>query len=281
MPATVFSGLAFLDDTGKIPADAIPAGAAGPPGPQGEQGEPGLTGDTGATGPTGPAGPQGIQGTAGAAGAQGIQGIQGPTGATGATGDTGPAGAAVSVLAAWPIGSIYQSTVSTSPATLFGGTWTAIAAQFLVGFLALDPDFGTAGATGGAKTVTLDATQIPSHTHVQNSHTHVQDSHNHVQDAHTHVQNSHTHASVSMQGSATPATTGTHIVNSTATGGSVRNSATGTASATAVNQNATAVNQVATAVNQSATAVNQNTGGGLSHNNLPPFRVVYMWTRTA
>jgi len=46
-----------------------------------------------------------------------------------------------------------------------------------------------------------------------------------------------------------------------------------TGGASSINQNATAVNQNATAVNQNATAVNQNTGGGLAHNNLPPFIV--------
>lgn len=51
---------------------------------------------------------------------------------------------------AWPIGSIYISTRSTSPAVLLGfGTWTAIEAQFLVGVKAGDPEFG-AGASGGA-----------------------------------------------------------------------------------------------------------------------------------
>ncbi len=79
-------GLAFLDTDGKIPAAAIPAGAAGPQGPQGDPGP------TGATGPQGPTGATGSAGAAGAQGQQGIQGIQGPTGATGSTGATGPTG---------------------------------------------------------------------------------------------------------------------------------------------------------------------------------------------
>jgi microcystin-dependent protein len=44
-----------------------------------------------------------------------------------------------------------------------------------VGLLAADADFGTLGATPGAKTVTLDSTMIPSHTHTtdsQGAHTH-------------------------------------------------------------------------------------------------------------
>jgi hypothetical protein len=66
----------------------------------------------------------------------------------------------------YPIGSIYESTVSTSPATLFGGTWTAMEGTFLVGKAAAGT-FSTAGATGGAETVTLTAAQsgVPAHAH--------------------------------------------------------------------------------------------------------------------
>ena len=51
-----------------------------------------------------------------------------------------------------PIGSIYESTVSTSPASLFGGTWEAIdAGRFLVAAGTGYP----AGDTGGSATVSL------------------------------------------------------------------------------------------------------------------------------
>lgn len=68
----------------------------------------------------------------------------------------------------WPVGCIFLAVVSTNPATLLGqGTWTQIARdRFLVG-QGTDADFDTAEETGGAKTVTLDVTQIPSHTHTQ------------------------------------------------------------------------------------------------------------------
>src|SRR3990172_5507683 len=96
----------------------------------------------------------------------------------------------------WPIGSIFTAVVSTNPGTLLGfGTWSAFGAgRVLVGLDSGDADFDTVEETGGAKTVTLDATMIPAHTHTQNAHTHTQDSHNHTQDAHTHTQNAHNHA---------------------------------------------------------------------------------------
>lgn len=55
----------------------------------------------------------------------------------------------------YPVGSIYISVVSTSPATLFGGTWSAFGAgKTLVGIDASDAAFDTAEETGGAKTHT-------------------------------------------------------------------------------------------------------------------------------
>ena len=69
-------------------------------------------------------------------------------------------------LKKYPVGAIYQSTVSTSPATLFGGTWSAIAAgKMLVGFDAADADFDTVEETGGAKTHTLSVAEMPIHNH--------------------------------------------------------------------------------------------------------------------
>lgn len=64
-------------------------------------------------------------------------------------------------LRKWPIGSIYMSVSSTSPATLFGGTWSALEGRFLIG---ADGTY-TAGSTGGAATHTLTTAEIPSHSH--------------------------------------------------------------------------------------------------------------------
>lgn len=58
-----------------------------------------------------------------------------------------------------PVGSIYQSTVSTSPATLFGGTWEQLSGRFLI---AANSTY-TAGSTGGEASHTLTLEEIPSH----------------------------------------------------------------------------------------------------------------------
>ena len=61
----------------------------------------------------------------------------------------------------YPIGAIYVSTSSTSPASLFGGTWEQIKDRFL---LAAGTSY-TAGSTGGAATHTLTTAELANHYH--------------------------------------------------------------------------------------------------------------------
>ena len=65
------------------------------------------------------------------------------------------------LLMAHPIGSIYSSTVATSPADLFGGTWERIKGRFIWGI----DDGENAGDTGGEATHTLTVDEMPSHSH--------------------------------------------------------------------------------------------------------------------
>lgn len=64
----------------------------------------------------------------------------------------------------YPVGSIYMSTSSTSPATLFAGTsWERIEGRFL---LAAGSTYA-AGSTGGEATHTLTVAEMPNHDHNQ------------------------------------------------------------------------------------------------------------------
>jgi microcystin-dependent protein len=151
----------------------------------------------------------------------------------------------------YPVGSLYISVVSTNPATLFGfGTWDAFAAgRTLIGIDGTQTEFDTVEETGGAKTHTLIAAEMPSHTHIQ-------DSHNHTQNSHTHTQSVNSATTGGLSGYTPDTSTNTSVTSGYSTGAT-------------------------TATNQATTATNQNTGGGGAHNNLQPYIVVYMFKRTA
>ena len=62
----------------------------------------------------------------------------------------------------YPVGSLYWSSKSTNPSSLFGGTWVQIKDRFV---LACGDIYKTVGATGGASNVTLSVSNMPSHSH--------------------------------------------------------------------------------------------------------------------
>lgn len=61
----------------------------------------------------------------------------------------------------YPVGSIYMSVNATSPATLFGGTWTQLKDRFLLGAGSTYEN----GTTGGEASHKLSANEMPSHAH--------------------------------------------------------------------------------------------------------------------
>ena len=121
----------------------------------------------------------------------------------------------------YPVGSIYWSSKNTNPGTLFGGTWQQIKDRFI---LAAGDSYSN-GATGGAATVTLTVSNMPSHSHsftpsgTVASHTHTGPSHSHsftpsgTVSSHTHsftpsgTVGSHTHTGPSHTHSFTPSGT--------------------------------------------------------------------------
>lgn len=123
------------------------------------------------------------------------------------------------LLAAHPVGSIYQSTEATSPATLFGGTWQAIEGRFL---LAAGGGYA-AGSTGGEAAHTLTADEMPCHSHAYDRQPY---GYAEIQDI--------------GQVLAEKQSTAAYVTGAT-----------------------------------------KEAGGGQSHNNLPPYLVVYAWKRTA
>ena len=75
--------------------------------------------------------------------------------------DIGAATVSAMLDKAYPVGSIYMSVNSTSPGTLFGGTWVQIKDRFL---LAAGTTY-KAGSTGGEASHTLTVSEMPSHYH--------------------------------------------------------------------------------------------------------------------
>ena len=66
----------------------------------------------------------------------------------------------------YPVGAVYISMNNTSPATLFGGSWTKVEGKFLLGTSSTYPS----GSSGGEETHTLTVEEMPSHRHTLNGH---------------------------------------------------------------------------------------------------------------
>lgn len=150
----------------------------------------------------------------------------------------------------YPVGSIYLSVNSTNPGTIFGGTWTQLKDRFLLGA----GYTYTNGATGGAATVTLTTSQLPAHAHGATFSSGKAAS----AGAHTHqIGTDYDGGGGSVYGTVHKASTGAEkMAGATSSNGAHTHTVTGTVAVS-------------------------NTGGGGSHNNMPPYLVVYMWKRTA
>ena len=147
----------------------------------------------------------------------------------------------------YPVGSIYMSTVSTNPATLFGfGTWEAMPAGRVL-LAQGTASWGTtynAGSTGGEATHTLTVGELPAHNHAATISTNGE----------------HNHTALGCNSSAGP--NNGHF-------GEIGNKTDGSYANTEY------------AGNHSHTISINNIGGNNSHNNMPPYIAYYIWKRIA
>lgn len=83
--------------------------------------------------------------------------------ANGGTGQSTLSSAAIALMPYfYPVGTVLTFGVSTNPATLLGfGIWTAIAGRVIFGIDSGQTEFDTLDETGGSKTKTLSASEIP------------------------------------------------------------------------------------------------------------------------
>lgn len=148
----------------------------------------------------------------------------------------------------YPVGSIYMSVSSTSPATLFGGTWEQLKDRFLLGA----GNTYTNGSTGGSTT---------------NNHTHNVTTSGTVQ-SHTLTINeipSHSHYYGSDQDYGGYNGSGTFQRGGSNFRGNLSSSSTGGGGGHSHGFSGATV----------------TSGGASDTNNMPPYLAVYMWKRTA
>lgn len=165
-------------------------------------------------------------------------------------------------LAAYPVGAYYISSNSTSPAVLFGGTWTQIQNRMI---LAAGSNY-SAGATGGSATKKLTTDNLPSHSHScgsAGSHSHTKGSMN-ITGTFGYIENQGSIASGAFSKG----------VYKTGVGGTPENGIP-------INFNAkdSWTGETSTAGSHSHTI--GSTGKTTAFDIMPPYIVAYVWRRTA
>lgn len=168
-------------------------------------------------------------------------------------------------LAAYPVGSYYMSSNSTSPAVLFGGTWTQIQNRFI---FAAGSGYSV-NSTGGSATKTLSVANMPAHSHSCGSagyHTHTRGSMNIVGDVSVNFDVAG--GSSGALELKTALDTGYSRAQQGLMGkGITLNAANGWTGETSANGN-----------HQHSIG---NTGSGTAFDSMPPYIVAYVWRRTA
>lgn len=133
------------------------------------------------------------------------------------------------LLDMFPVGSYYITESSTSPASLFGGSWVQVINKFLYGASAQS----YVGQEGGEAAHILTVNEMPSHAHTPHGYTWI-----------------------TSRGGNTGNLQVTHISGRNALG-------------------------IEFIQDYDQNRYTGDTGGGVAHNNLPPYRYVNIWRRTA
>lgn len=185
--------------------------------------------------------------------------------------------AALAVEKAYPINSLYISTVPTNPgdAGMLGiGTWIRFGkGRTLISQDDSDPDFNTTGNTGGEKTHALSLTEMPGHVHnIDHDHPNFNSG---PGSAHSHDIAVKYRSDIDNSGGDGQVIGGVGgFVVGTAPG-----SGTGTTSAESAHFHAINVPPLGTY--NSGASGSSTLGTGDAHNNMSPYIVVYIWKRTA
>ena len=178
-------------------------------------------------------------------------------------------GSSINLLDVYPVGSIYMSTASTSPAVLFGGTWEALdQGRVLIGANATYP----AGSSGGSESVTLTSSQIPQHSHTASAES---------AGGHTHSRGSMDIKGKTQMGVLDSYRALEGAFYSGASEYGVRPNANGNYPSVSFQASKNWSGSTSSSGDHSHTVTIGNAGGGGSHSNMQPYLSVYMWKRTA
>lgn len=211
---------------------------------------------------------------------------------------------------------IHSTTLDTMEKVIkiYGGTiWYKIEGMFLLG----QSNTYAVNSTGGEASHTLSSTEMPSHAHSVGAHSHSLNGHRHTIAQHTHGLNNHTHPIPTLTGTA--AFSGEHnheiyyrgitgTLSATTTGGwfVIGSSSNNNGTCKPIEKNGYHVHDVVIDSSETAGANGQTkesdpflseeapgstansevfssstTGSNIAHNNMPPYKTVYIWERTA